>query len=68
MSPLFIIDQLIAFTWSYAYFWCMEFQRYLRILIIDFMNNFNNKEIIYHESLSYRYSLQNQILLLIPRM
>ncbi|CRL45923.1 hypothetical protein SGGMMB4_04091 [Sodalis glossinidius str. 'morsitans'] len=34
---------------SYAHFWCMRFRRGWRMLLIDFVDDFNNRETIRHE-------------------
>ncbi len=40
----------------YDYFWCIEFLKKWRIFLIDFLNDFNIKEMIYHEKFTIKVS------------
>ena len=44
-SP-FLLDRVLA---SYGHLWCMGIRGRWRILLIDFVQDFNNREMIRHD-------------------
>ncbi len=52
---LYTNGQISVFL-SYANFWCIRLQRRRHILLINFMDNFNNKEMICNEKSTLQIS------------